>query len=186
MTDDGRYLFRASLADLESNIIALAEQDWKKPYGRFKPKGGEFGRTTILPPLFADVNGAQMVHWRQNFTSTGSQLILSGVGTGYTIPEGFKVAWAGLAFPNKEMTITELKWQIGDTKYGRANIEEMRGYNQPALVFKKGFIIDEEEAFELTAYVEETGYQRIVPLGFQLNKEITKVLGAVGSAIPHD
>jgi len=176
--------FQQALAGLESKVIQQTQANWAPmSFGGMTPSSGQFGRTTILPALFNDVNGAQMVTWRQNFTSTGHQTIMTGAKTGNTIPEDFNVGWIGLAFPNKELNITELKWQIGDRKYGRVNIEELRCYNQPALVFEEGFVINEEEAFDLYAYVESTGYQRIVPLGFCVYKVINKVLGAPGAAI---
>ena len=176
--------FQRVFASLESEMIAKCEADWKPmTYGGLSPSKGQFGRTTILPPLFKGADGSQLVHWRQLFTSTGHQLILAGVRSGNVIPEDFKVGWIGLAFPNKEQVITEIKWQIGDKKYGRINLEDLRGYKTPAVVFERGFIIDEETSFELYAYVENATYCRIVPLGFCCYRRIDKVLGSPGSAI---
>ena len=183
LQDDFRK-FQQTLASLESKVIEETARSWAPmSFGGMTPGSGQFGRTTILPPLFNDVNGNQMATWRQNFTSTGHQTIMTGTRAGNTIPEDFKVGWMGLAFPNKEMNITELKWQIGDRRYGRVNVEEMKVYDQPALVFEEGLVINEEESFELYAYVENTGYQRIVPLGFCVYKVINKVLGNPGAAI---
>jgi hypothetical protein len=167
------------------------------------PGENNYGRTTILPALFDDHNslpldtagggGSPVATWRQRFTVTGHQMILQGARVGETIPEDFKVAWAGLAFPNKNQHITEIKYQIGDRKYGRINIEEMQCYNKPALIFEDGYILDEEESFHLYAYVEGpiptyhdtwTGlYQRIVMLGACYSKIVSKVLGVPGTAI---
>lgn len=109
------------------------------------------------------------------------------------MPEGFKIAWAGLAFPNKQQHITEIKWQIGDRKFGRINIEELKGYNKPAIIFEEGYIINEEESFDLYGYVEGpiavsepfiAGlYQRIVMLGAAYFDVVSKVLGTCGAAI---
>lgn len=159
--------------------------------------GGEgyYGRTTILPELFHDINDADMATWRQYFlpAQSGNQTIITGNGSGNTIPEDFKVAWMGLAFPNKEQHITEIKFQIGDRKYGRLNIEEIHAYNKPIMVFDEGFILDEEESFDLYAYVQGdipnqspfiTGlYQRIVMIGSAYFKVISKVLGNCGATI---
>jgi hypothetical protein len=125
----------------------------------------------------------QLVHWRQHITSTGHQTLIRGSGTGDVLPEDFKVAWIGLAFPNKQMQISELRWQISDAKYGRVNIEELRSYNKPAIIFEEGFILNEEEAFELFGYVEHADYQRIVMLGAAYYKVLDKVLSAPGAAI---
>lgn len=186
--------FRSAFRDLESRVISKCTADWSpKTVGYLTPAANQYGRTSILPPLFrgfgqtaaepptAGVNCLQ--HWRQNLTATGQQLILSGRKIGNVTPEDFKIAWIGLAFPNKQMNISELKWQIGDGKYVRVNVEELMSYNKPAIIFEKGYIIDEETTFELYGYVEHADYQRIVPLGACYYKVIDKVLGAPGSAI---
>jgi len=189
--------FQAALRSLESQLITKCDLEWApKRFNMAKPlsPGTEnYGRTTILPALFDDHNGVQMATWRQLFTTAGHQTLIAGSGAGNTLPEDFKVGWVGLAFPNKNQHITELKWQIGDRKYGRINIEELKGYNKPAIIFEEGFIIDEEQSFELYGYVEgpipvhPDGYtgvhQRIVMLGAAYFKVIDKVLGNPGSAI---
>lgn len=179
--------FQRALANLEAEAIAKCNADWKpRTFNLARPLTPgtkEYGRTTILPALFDDNTGTQMVHWRQYFSSTGHQTLITGTRAGNVIPEDFKVAWIGLAFPNKNMQISEIKFQIGDRKYGRINLEELRSYNKPALIFEKGFIIDEETAFELYGYVENADYQRIVMLGSSYFKIIDKVLGNPGAAI---
>lgn len=205
---------------LDDQAINKCNMDWKpRSFNSAKALTGDgnfYGRTTILPALFDDhagfpldiVGGALSVAglvfsqnpiatWRQRFTAvsatTADTMLLQGVGAGETIPEDFKIAWAGLAFPNKNQHITEIKYQIGDRKYGRINIEEMQCYNKPAIIFEEGYVLDEEESFHLYGYVEGplplfhdtwTGiYQRIVPLGAAYFKVVSKVLGVPGTAI---
>lgn len=176
--------FQRALAELESRVIAKCDADWSpRKCGYLTPGPNEYGRTTILPALFDDNTGTQMAHWRQYFSSTGHQALITGTRAGNTIPEDFKVAWIGLAFPNKQMNISEIKFQIGDRKYGRINLEELKMYNKPAIIFEEGFIIDEETTFELYGYVETADYQRIVMLGSCFYKTIDKVLGNPGAAI---
>ena len=191
--------FQSAIARLEDQVIRKCAADWfptksvSACFGGLTPSAGQFGRTTILPALFNDNTGTQMAHWRQLFTSTGHQTLITGAKSGNTIPEDFKVGWIGLAFPNKNQHITEIKFQIGDKKYGRINLEEIQGYNKPALIFEDGYLIDEEQSFELYGYVEGplpthhdgfTGvYQRIVMLGAAYYKVIDKVLGNCGAAI---
>jgi len=176
--------FQRVFAQLESEAIDKCTKDWApKTVGYLTPTGLQFGRTTIIPALFNDNTGTQMAHWRQYFSSTGHQTLLTGTRAGNVIPEDFKVAWLGLAFPNKQLQISEIKWNIGDQKYGRINLEELRGYNKPAVIFEKGFVVDEETTFELYGYVENADYQRIVPLGACYYKIIDKVLGNPGAAI---
>jgi len=188
--------FQSTLARLDGEMIAKCNADWspltfnpEQPFG----SNGHWGRTTILPALFDDHSGSQMAHWRQRFTTAGNQTLMAGTRSGNTIPEDFKIAWAGIAFPNKNQHISEIKWQIGDRKYGRIDIEEMLGYNQPAIIFQDGYLINEEEAFDLYGYVEGPlatdlsglvlGWQRIVLLGYAAYRQIDRVLGQCGAAI---
>ena len=186
--------FQRAFADLEAMVIEKCNVDWSpKTRGYLTPNATQYGRTSILPGAFrgfgqvaatppvAGVNS--LIHWRQDITATGSQTLLTGVGPGDVIPEDIKIAWIGLAFPNKQLHISELKWQISDGKFVRVNIEELMSYNKPALIFEKGYILNEKESFQLVGYVEQTGYQRIVPLGALYYRVIDRVLGAPGAVI---
>lgn len=207
---DPRY--QRALKSLETRAVNYTAQKWfprktvAEAFGYLTPETGkQFGRTTIIPALFdgqfagGTVPGLNpMPTWRQFMSVTGHQLLITGGHAGYTIPEDFIVAWAGLAFPNKNQHITEIKWQIGDRKYGRINLEEFQGYNKPAIIFEEGFIIDEEESFDMYGYVEGDHqnnllplshdgvrgvWQRVVMLGFVNYKIISKLLGNPGAAI---
>lgn len=191
--------FQVAFKNLEQQMITKCNAEWAPR--RFNKAlaltGGEgfYGRTTILPELFDDINGTAMATWRQFFlpAQTGHQTIITGGNAGNTIPEDFKIAWMGLAFPNKEQNISEIRFQIGDRKHGRLDIEEIHSYNKPIMVFDEGFIIDEETSFDLYAYIEGpipneapfiTGiYQRVVMIGAAYFKVISKVLGNCGAQI---
>jgi hypothetical protein len=196
--------FRATMEDLERRLIEKAEADWTplKYAGRRKEatfgfpgpglesKAGEFGRTSILPALFKDVTGTRMSTWDQWLTTTtqyptipGYSMIMSGVGTGYTIPEDFKIGLAGIAFLDKAIRISEIKMQISDRKLPRINIEEAFLYNKPAIIFEEGFTLDEKAVFELYAYVLTQGPQRIKLIGFQLNRIKDKLFTEPGAAL---
>lgn len=193
-------LFRQAFRDLETKAIIKATDKWfpkltpEEACGFLTPKSGEqFGRTTVLPELFDDHNGAQMNHWRQSFTTAGHQTLITGTRSGNVLPEDFLVAWLGLAFPNKQQHITEIKFEIGERKFGRLNLERMHADNNPILIFEEGLIINPEESFELTGYVEgpipdqspfiTSIFQRIVMIGATYYKIIDKVLGNTGAAI---
>jgi len=205
--------FQQAFRSLETQLITKCSAEWApKTFGSLTPNAGQFGRTTWLPALFRCGNATAHVvagvgqqfgsglgtvpaprDWRQLFIVQGHQELLTGAGAGHTIPEDFKLGLMGFAFPNQQQHITEIKMQIGDRKYGRINLEEMLSYNKPAIIFEEGFTIDEEEAFELTGYVEgpipihHDGWvgvrQRIVPLGACYYKIIDKVLGDCGAVI---
>jgi len=215
--DDPKY--QQVFAKLENDLINKCSTEWApKKMGYLTPAAGQYGRTTILPALFdpnpntyggAAFGGALTgtfptppAYWRQAFSQVGHQTLLQGNRTGETMPEDWKVGWLGLAFPNKNQHITEIRFQIGDRKYGRINLEEMRIYNKPAIIFEEPFIIDEETSFHLYGYFEGpipaspfsptlsiegvdtyVAYQRIVPLGEASYKMIDRALGNCGAAI---
>jgi len=220
--------FQKVFKKLEDDLTYKCNSEWApKTMGRLTPAAGQYGRTSILPGLF-DPNpltygGAAFgaaatgnwprppAYWRQAFRTTGAQTLIQGNGTGEGLPEDWKVGFLGLAFPNKNQHITEIRMQIGDRKYGRINLEEMRLYNKPALIFEEPFVIDEETSFHLYGFFEGpiagfpelTGtpiqsftpsllvdntqtavqYQRIVMLGEAMYKTIDRALGNGGVTI---
>lgn len=214
--------FQRAIMSLENDAILKCTNDWfpkltpDAVFAKLRAKEESFGRITILPALFADwwdgttkaqavsvplnslqlggiFGGSPVGTWRQLITASGNMVLLHGAREGDTIAEDFKVAWIGLAFPNKQQHITEIKFQIGDRKYGRINLEEMLVYNKPALIFEEGYMINEEESFELYGYVRgpipthHDGFvgihQRIVPLGAAYYRVKDKILGQCGAAI---
>ncbi len=191
--------------DLESKLLARCNEDWRpKTFGGLALNGNQYGNTTIMPELFDDHNGTPMdstnralalggATFRQLFTTAGDQTLMTGRGSGNTIPEDFKIALMGFAFPNQQQHITEIKMQIGDRKFGRIDLEELETYDQPAVIFEEGYEINEEESFELFGYVKGPiptalgGYvgiwQRIVPIGAAYFRYYDKVGGNTGAAI---
>jgi len=176
--------FQATMKALEDKLIAKAEADWAPlKYGGFTPAAGQFGRTSIIPALFADIGGTRLTTWKQWFTATGHRMILRGVGAGNTIPEDFKVGVVGIAFLDKAIRVSEIKMQISDKKLPRINLEEAFSYNKPAIIFEEGYILDEEAVFELYAYILTQGPQRIKLIGFQLNRVRDKLFTDTGAAL---
>ena len=221
--------FQRVFAKLETEMMAKCNAEWApKTFGYLTPSAGQYGRTSILPGLF-DPNpltygggafGATAAtgtfalppsYWRQAFSQAGAQTLIQGNRTGEGLPEDWKVGWLGLAFPNKNQHITEIRFQIGDRKYGRINLEEMQVYNKPAIIFEEPFIIDEETSFHLYGFFEgpiagfptiagaqaqsftpslsiegvqtAVQYQRIVMLGMANYKMIDRALGNCGATI---
>jgi hypothetical protein len=163
--------FKAVMQALEDSLIAKASADWAPlSFGGIAPLAGQFGKTTVMPQLFADNAGTRLTTWEQTFTSTGSQTIMTGVESGGIIPEDFKVGLVGLAFLDKALKISEIKMQISDKKLPRMNIEEAFLYNKPAIIFEEGFILDEKTSFDLYGYVLSQGIQRIKLIGLQVNR----------------
>lgn len=170
--------FATSMANLKSGLIANCTADWSPmTFGGMNPMSGQFGMSTIMPQLF---NGLQTAYqplttWYQWLNATGQQTIITGSASGGTIYEDYKIGLAGLVLLSKAIRITEIKMQIGDRKIPRMNIEEAFAYNKPAIVFEQPFIVDEEEGFDLYAYVQTQGPQRIKLLGLQMNRVPNKL-----------
>jgi hypothetical protein len=185
--------FKATMDALKASLIDKASREWGIPADKFTLEAGY--ATTILPALFsgqqtvAGVLGTQLTTWNQWLTSTaafpipGAGIIMSGAATGGTIAEDYKVGFVGLAFLDKAIRVSEIKLQVSDKKLPRINLEEAFAYNKPAVVFEEGYILDQQTAFELIAYVLTQGPQRIKLLGLQVNKVKDKVLTAPGSAL---
>jgi len=174
--------FKATMDNLKTSLLGLATKDWGLSPAKLSLEQGYV--TTVLPALFAGNAGNRLTTWNQTFTSTGSQTIMTGVGSGGVIPEDFKVGIVGLAFLDKAIRISEIKMQISDKKLPRINIEEAFVYNKPAIIFEEGYILDEETAFELYGYVLSQGPQRIKLIGLQANRVKDKLLTTnVGAAV---
>lgn len=179
--------FRDVMSALEAGLIAQARKDWSSlgytPPG-INPKSGEFGKSTIMPQLFNNMSATRLVTWNQNLTALGHQTIMTGAGAGSTIAEDFKIGVCGLAFLDKSIRVTEIKMQISDKKIARINIEEILGYNKPAVVFEDYWLLDEKTGFDLYGYVEAVGPQRIKPIGLEVNKVPNKLqTSAPGAAL---
>lgn len=179
--------FQRTLQELEARVLENTKGVWPGlTFGGLTPREKQFGRTTILPEVFADEAGdvldsAHTIDWwgRDNFriyyTATspaaaavpGWKTILQGGGTPVGVtPEDVRIAWCGLAFASKTQNISKIRFEIGDTRYPKMDIEEIHVYNKPAIIFEEGFEIPEETRFLLRGWFEATGYQRVIPLGF--------------------
>ena len=194
-------IFKNSFKKLEQKTILKCTNDWfpkKTPQeacGYATPRSGEqFGRVPIPSGLFDDHSDAQMsTTWRQSFTTSGHQTLMTGTNSGNVLPEDVKVAWIGIMLPNKDQMLTEIRYHIGDQKYGRLNLEEIHAYEKPAIIFEDGYIINEEEGFEMWGYIEgpipiqatfiTSAYQNIILIGACYYKQIDKFLGNCGATI---
>lgn len=175
---------------LERAALANAKAVWGGlTYGGFTPGSKQFGRSTILPRLFAGFGQTPttpptvantLPTWIQNITARGAQILIQGSLGGQLTPEDWRIAWLGLAFP-KMPHVTELRWQIGDTTYPRLNIEECNVYNKPTVIFENGYDIPEETFFEMQGWIEAGGRQEFVMLGFAFYRRKDLAISAPGS-----
>ena len=89
-------------------------------------------------------------------------------------------AFAGFMVTDEILRLLELRMELGDRKYPIVDVQEAKGWGRFAILFKEDvggeLIAQEESSVYLRGYVEATGYQTIVPLGYQLYKRKDLVL----------
>lgn len=170
--------FEAVQQNLARRLVAKATADWTPlTFGGMNPRSGQFGATTILPATMRGINNTTLATWRQYWTAAQvvvslagtSQVIMSGVNSG-SMREDYMIGLSGVCFLDKAIRVTEIKFQIGDHKIPRINLEEALVYNKPCVVFEEGFILGEEEGFDMYGYLQSEGQSRIKLLGLQLNR----------------
>jgi hypothetical protein len=176
--------FAAIMQNLETQLVNKSTLDWSPlPFGGTQPASNNFGESTLLPPLFTDLNGVQLVTWNQWLNATGSHTLMTGADASGRIFRDYKVGLAGIAFLDKVLRISEIRMQIGDIQLPRINIEEAKGYHNPTFVFEDGYLIDEQTTFNLTGFIESMGPQKIKLIGLETNRVTDKVLTNPGSAL---
>lgn len=171
--------FKTVMENCRAGVLARASADWSPlTYGGMNPMAGQFGESTIMPELFygfLGTGGTRLRTWLTNYTTAlASNCIMQGRNAGL-IPEDYKIGLCGLAFLSKPIRVSEIKFQIGDTKHPRINIEEAYGYNKPAIIFEDWYLLDEETGFEMVGYVNSRGNQRLKLIGVQLNRVPNKL-----------
>lgn len=159
------------ITKMKSDLVAMCTSEWGMPYGGIYPKAGTFGESTIMPELFYGFGqvAPTLTSWQSYATAIGNQGILAG-SNGGNIFEDYKVGIAGFAFLDKVQRITELKFEIGDSKFPRINIEETFVYNKPAFIFENPILVDEETQLDVHGYFESMGPYKFAPLGIQMNR----------------
>ena len=168
------------LKSVQDAAINRAKEIWTGyNQGGLYPGDKEFG---ICP-----MRGREMAHdvtsvslsstysFRKNLQSTGWHSLFD-----YSVREDVIHAFAGFAVTDEVLRILELRFEIGDRKYPILDIQEAKGWGAFAIIFKedvgKELIAAEETSVYLRGYVESTGYQNVVPLGFQIYKRKDLVL----------
>lgn len=191
--------FLSACLNIEQNMISklASSEGWGRSHGGIDPGRQQFGHTTILPEWFADANGDVLdrrhvpATWgtnsfRQLFTGIsptvaaipGWKTILQGgksdeIGN---MPNKVALGLVGFAITSKVNPITKLKLQIGTEKGMIIDIEQMKAFNKPSMVFEKGWEVFEQDPFELRGFFEASGYVRVVPLGPGFYKEKSVVI----------
>ena len=183
---DAKFL-KANYAIEQNMINKLSSTEyWGRKHGGIDPPRGQFGHTTILPEWFADENDDVLdthhlpATWgtnsfRQLFTGTsptvaaipGWKVIFKGgkVTSIGDMPDKVALGLVGFSITSKMNPITKLKLQLGSEKGIVIDIEQMKAYTNPSIVFEQGWEVFSQDPFELEGFFEHSGYVRVVPLG---------------------
>lgn len=166
--------FRGVLSDLQDEAIERAKQVWTGyEFGGVYPGDNEFGICPIRAREMAhDVTVTTLsgtYNFRKNFATTAWHTIFD-----YTVRTDIFHAFAGFIVTDEILRILEFRFEFGDRKYPILDVQEAKAWGGFAILFKedkdKMFVAPEETSVYVRGYIEATGYQTIVPLGFQLYK----------------
>jgi len=181
-------VMKGKLAKYNSSLKAVKEATRSKAgkkmgtlsFGGITPEGDQYAEVNPRPGFFNDVNGDQLSPtFRQNFTSTGFQTILSAdLSADGNVGKSWVMGVAGVCIADPVKRITQLYMENGDYTHPILNIENIKTEEGGvAIVFNitesnvDKFVFDETGIFKLNADVESTGYQTVIPLGVA---ELTK------------
>lgn len=166
--------FADVLKSVQDAAISRAKDIWKGyTQGGIYPGDKEFGICPLRANEMAnDVNSTALsgtYSFRKNFQATGWHTLFD-----YSVREDVIHAFAGFMVTEETLRILQLRFEFGDRKYPIIDIQEAKGWGSFAILFKedvgKELISQEESSVYIRGYVESTGYQTIIPLGFQLYK----------------
>jgi len=172
--------FRELLKTAHDATISRAENIWPGfKFGGLLPGDREFGITTLLPDQVI-LNKARApfgsYNWLQSFTAPGSWVDIFS----YDVPEDEIHTIVGFAIPDPTLIFSQLRFEIGDKKYPRIDLEEARAYAGEggiAIILKtdveKELVIQEETSVRLRGWQEygTSGIvQRVIPLGIMAYK----------------
>lgn len=166
--------FEEAMASLEQAAINRASQIWKGyEFGGVYPGENQFGICPLRANEMAnDVAAATLsgtYNFKKNLASTAWHNLFN-----YTVREDIIHAFGGFMVTDEVLRVLSLRFEFGDRKYPIWDIQEAKAWGQFAIIFKEDegneLIAQERTSVLVKGYVEATGYQTIVPLGFQLYK----------------
>ena len=166
--------FADVLKDVEKKAISRAGQIWEGyTFGGLTPGDHQFGICPLRAnEMASDVSATTLsgtYTFRKNFAATGWHGVFN-----YSTRKDILHAFAGFAVTDEVLRILALRMEISDRKFPIFDIQEAQSWGNFAILLKsdvgEALIAEPETSILVKAYVESTGYQRVVPLGFQLYK----------------
>ena len=162
------------LRSVQDAAINRAKQIWNGySQGGLYPGDKEFGICPLRANEMAnDVTATTLsgtYNFRKNLQSTGWQTLFN-----YNVRTDIIHAFAGFQITDEILRILALRFEFSDRKFPIMDLQIAKGWGSFAILFKedvgKELISQEETSVYVRGYVEATGYQTIVPIGFQLYK----------------
>ena len=139
--------------------------------GGVYPGDGQFGICPLRQNEMAnDVSSTTLsgsYQFRKNVTATGWRAMFN-----YSTRKDVLHAFAGFAVSDEVTRILQMRFEIGDRIYPIIDLHEAKAWGSFAIIFKedagKELIAEPETRVLIRAYFDTTGYQTLIPLGFQL------------------
>lgn len=172
--------FTEVLRAVQDAGIARAKDIWKGfSQGGLYPGKDEFGICPLRAREMAnDVSSTTLsatYSFRKNLGATAWHTLFD-----YTVREDIIHAFAGFMITDEILNILEFRFEFGDRKYPIIDVQEAKGWGSFAILFKedvgKELIAQERTSVYVRGYVENTGYQNVVPLGFQIYRRLDLVI----------
>lgn len=178
---EGQYPeYEDVLRAVQDQAFARAEEIWEGfSRGGLMPASKEFGvgplRKNDMAGDTTDSAASGSYTFEKNIIATGWQDIFN-----YNIRDNMIHAFAGLAFTDQTLRISQIRVEIGDTRFPIWDIQEAQLYDRFALILKqdegKELIANPQDRVLIRIYAESTGVQRVVPLGLSLFRTANLVL----------
>lgn len=166
--------FLGVVKDLEQATIARAREIWPGfSMGGLIPGDNQYGITTPrMNEMANDVNATTLsgsYPFRKNYGGTGWRPVFS-----YSVREDVIHAFAGFLVTDEVLRVLQFRIELSDKLYPIIDVQEAKAWGGFAILFKtdkgKELIAPPRSRVLVRAYLETTGYQTIVPLGFELFK----------------
>jgi len=166
--------FDAVLKQVEAAGIQRAEKIWPGyTFGGVYPGDHQFGICPLRANEMAHDVSATTLSGTYSFRKNFAAVAWHGVFD-YTTRTDILHAFAGFAVTDEILRLLQLRMEVSDRKFPIFDIQEAKGWGSFAILFKEdvgeALIAEPETSVLIKAYVESTGYQSVVPLGFELYK----------------
>ena len=166
--------FADVLKSVQDAAIERAKSIWNGyEFGGIYPGNNQFGICPLRANEMAhDVSATTLsgtYSFRKTLTSGAWRTIFD-----YSVRTDIIHAFAGFAVTDEVLRLLSLRFEFSDRKYPILDIQEAKSWGSFAILFKEDsgneLIAQEETSVYIRGYVDSTGYQTVVPLGFQLYK----------------